>query len=68
LTLSIQYINAVVCDRRNSYDPIPDLDISDINCVKNGILMRADLHRIFGLGDIAFLQVCGTVDMDPHTF
>jgi len=50
-----EYIEEVVLSRRHLY-PQPDIQINDINDVRNGILLTATLHRGFGQGRVAFLR------------
>ncbi|KAF8433703.1 hypothetical protein L210DRAFT_3411547 [Boletus edulis BED1] len=53
-----EYISFVVRDRSSLYEQLPfslEEDI-DINCIQNGILLRADLHRKFGKAKIVFLK------------
>jgi HNH endonuclease len=33
------------------------LDIDDINDIRNGLLLSKVLHTVFGLGQVAFLKV-----------
>ena len=67
--MSIQYIEEVVRDRCNSYNPVPELDlVAGIDSVENGILLAGDLHRLFGMGWMALLKVCAAIDVEPKTF
>ncbi|KAF8122435.1 hypothetical protein EV363DRAFT_1554526 [Boletus edulis] len=53
-----EYISFVVRDRSSLYERLPfsfEEDV-DINCIQNGILLRADLHRRFGKAKIVFLK------------
>ena len=38
-----------------------ELDICDINDIRNGLLLNKILHKIFGLGEVAFLMVRITI-------
>jgi hypothetical protein len=52
----------VTQDRLFLYEQTP-VEITDINDVRNGILLRSDLHRAYGVGDIALLKVCQEIDI-----
>ena len=62
-----QYIGVVLQDRLNLYDPAIEPGILGINSVENGMLLRKDLHALFGRGCIAFLKVC-EVDINFDIF
>jgi len=47
-----------VVESRCHLYPSTEIDISDIDDVRNGILLRVDLHRKLGHGMVAFLKVC----------
>ncbi|KAH9959992.1 hypothetical protein BC827DRAFT_428419 [Russula dissimulans] len=49
------YIEEVVRSRRHLY-PRSSIEITDIDDVRNGILLNASLHREFGCGDVVFLR------------
>ena len=67
--MSIQYIEEVVRDRCNSYNPVPELDlVAGIDSIENGILLRSELHRLFGIGQMALLKVCAAIDIELKTF
>ena len=51
-----QYIEQIVQSRSGFY-PLQEIEISDINDVRNGMLLRKDLHAELGLCDMAFLRV-----------
>ncbi|KAI0293806.1 hypothetical protein BC826DRAFT_370276 [Russula brevipes] len=44
-----EYVGVVLEDRLNSYNPALEPGIIGINSVENGMLMRKDLHALFGL-------------------
>jgi hypothetical protein len=44
-------------DHLNSYNPTLEPRILGINSVENGMLMRKDLHALFGRGESAFIKV-----------
>ncbi|KAF8427180.1 hypothetical protein L210DRAFT_546350 [Boletus edulis BED1] len=61
------YISSVVHDRSSLYERLPsslEEDV-DINCIENGILLRADLHKEFGKANIVFLKTPNFV-MEPN--
>ena len=59
----------MVRDRCNSYNPVPELDLATgIDSIENGILLASDLHRLFGIGQMALLKVCAAVDIELKTF
>ena len=62
-----QYIGVVLQDRLDLYDPALEPGILGINSVENGMLLRKDLHALFGLGCKAFLKVC-EVDINSNAF
>ncbi|KIM90547.1 hypothetical protein PILCRDRAFT_1822 [Piloderma croceum F 1598] len=51
-----EYIGVVLEDRFSLYDPALESGILGINSVENGMLMRKDLHALFGRGESAFIK------------
>jgi HNH endonuclease len=43
---------------RRCFYPSQEIEISDIDDVRNGMLLRKDLHAELGLCEMAFLRVC----------
>jgi len=52
-----EYVGVVLEDRLNSYNPALEPGIIGTNSVENGMLMRKDLHALFGRGECAFIKV-----------
>ncbi|KAH9042303.1 hypothetical protein EDB84DRAFT_1559481 [Lactarius hengduanensis] len=50
-----EYLSMVVEDRWDLYDPRPP-SIDGVNDIQNGVLLKADLHRLLSKGSVALLK------------
>ncbi|KAH9042306.1 hypothetical protein EDB84DRAFT_1436459 [Lactarius hengduanensis] len=55
VVFAIIYLSKVVEDRWDLYDPRPP-PIDGVNDIQNGVLLKADLHRLLSKGSVALLK------------